>query len=195
MESNYSSRSARPADAAAIRAIYLPYVLETAVSFELEPPSVAEMAERVAHYQATHPWLVCVRDEEVVGYAYASPHRARLAYQWSTEVSVYVADGHQRAGVARALYRALLALLRTQGYTCALAGITQPNPKSVGFHAALGFTEIARYHNIGYKFGQWWDTLWMELDWSNGQAPADLRMPHQLSEGEWESSLGLGVGF
>lgn len=168
MDSSYAIRSARPEDAAAIQAIYAPYVATSAVSFELEVPTVAEMAERVAHYQATHPWLVCVRDGQVVGYAYASAHRARLAYQWSTEVSVYVADAHQRAGVARTLYEALFARLRAQGYTCALAGITQPNPKSVSFHAALGFQEIARYRNIGFKFGQWWDTVWMQLDWSDG---------------------------
>jgi L-amino acid N-acyltransferase YncA len=189
METGYTLRSARPEDAAAILQIYAPFVTDSAVSFELELPSLAEMVDRMAHYQVTHPWLVCVLGDVVVGYAYGSAHRARLAYQWATEVSVYVAEGHQRAGCARALYQALFALLRAQGYTCALAGITQPNPKSVGFHAALGFHEIARYRNIGYKFGQWWDTLWMELDWSDGQAPVALRMPEELSEAEWERLL------
>jgi phosphinothricin acetyltransferase len=190
MNASYTLRTARPEDAAAIRMLYAPYVDGSAVSFELEVPTVAEMAERVAHYQETHPWLVCEHAGAVVGYAYGSTHRARLAYQWCTEVSVYVADAHHGSGVARALYTALFALLRAQGYTLALAGITQPNPKSVRFHAAMGFAEIGRYRNVGYKLGQWWDTVWMQLDWSTGDAPGVLRMPGELTAEEWARALG-----
>lgn len=155
-------RLATPADGERIAAIYAPNVTDRATSFELVPPDPAEMNRRVAAVLARTPWLVAEDDEgRVQGYAYASPHRDRHAYQWSVEVSAYVDEKQHRGGQGRALYTALLRILVAQGFVNAYAGITLPNPASVGFHEAMGFARIGVYEGIGYKFGRWHDVVWM----------------------------------
>lgn len=158
-----SIRLATPADAAVLSEIYRPYVTDSAISFEESPPSNAEMAGRVAKTLARFPWLVAEAGGPVIGYAYAGEHRLRAAYRWSVEVSVYVAITAQRTGVGRALYTKLFALLRLQKYVNAYAGITLPNPASVGFHEALGFEPVGVYQGIGFKFGRWHDVGWWQL--------------------------------
>jgi phosphinothricin acetyltransferase len=133
-----SVRLASATDAEAIAAIYAPYVLETAISFEETPPSGAEMAERIAAALPAFPFLVFEGGGEVLGFAYAGPHAERAAYRWSANVSAYVAAGAQRQGVGRALYGELFGCLRRQGYHALFAGITLPNAKSVGLHEAMG---------------------------------------------------------
>lgn len=155
-------RFAADADAEAIAEIYAPYVRETATSFEVEPPSSAEMRGRVAAVKAITPWLVAEQDGSVVGYAYASKHRERAAYQWSVDVAVYVARTCQRGGVGRSLYKALFGLLSAQGYYRAYAGITLPNAASIGLHEALGFTPVGVYLSVGYKLGRWNDVGWWQ---------------------------------
>src|SRR5215469_10172547 len=132
-------RLARLSDAAAIAAIYRPSVTEGVASFELAPPTAAEMAERIRHTLCGRPWLVCQEAGEILGYAYGARHRERLAYQWSVEVSVYVDRTRHRGGVGRALYRELLSQLADLGYYNAYAGITLPNAASVGLHESFGF--------------------------------------------------------
>ena len=150
-------------DAAAIRAIYAPYVSDKATSFEVTIPSVEEMERRIQSYGDRYPWLVFERDGVVLGYAYASTHHERQAYQWSVNVSVYVhADAH-RSGLGRALYTALFDLLRRQGFVNAYGGITLPNPASVGLHESMGFTPVGVYTGVGYKFGRWHDVAWLHL--------------------------------
>jgi phosphinothricin acetyltransferase len=152
---------ATAADATPIQAIYAPYVRETVVSFELEPPSVADMAHRI---RKTPAWLVCEGAQAMVlGYAYASKHRDRAAYQWSVDVTVYIDPAFHRQGVGRGLYTALFGLLRLQGFYNAYAGITQPNDGSVGLHTAMGFQPVGVYQSVGYKFGQWHDVIWLTL--------------------------------
>lgn len=162
-----SIRLATPADGAALAEIYAPAVRERATSFELEAPDGDEMGRRVARLTERTPWLVCERRGTVVGYAYASPHRDRPAYQWSLEVSAYVHPEAHRAGVARALYSALFAVLTQQGYRNAYAGITLPNDASVAMHHALGFTDVGVYRGVGYKLGAWHDVAWL----ARGLAP------------------------
>ena len=154
-------RPATAADAPGIAAIYAPIVRETATSFELEPPDAAEFERRVAKVAPRYPWLVCVEADEVLGYAYGSEHRARPAYGWSVEVSVYVRAGLQRGGVGRHLYTVLLETLAAQGYRTAVAGITLPNAASVGFHEALGFQPVGVFPKLGFKFGAWHDVAWL----------------------------------
>src|SRR5690349_20193611 len=125
-------RHADPArDAAACAAIYAPHVEAGVASFEERAPDEAEMARRIERCSATHAWLVSETGGEVVGYAYATPHRERAAYRWSAETSVYVAAGHERCGIGRELYETLFELLRRQGIVTVLAGITLPNDASV----------------------------------------------------------------
>lgn len=151
-------------DAAAIAAIYAPSVTGNIVSFEVTPPDAAEMARRLIATTATHPWLVCERSGEAVGYVYAGTHLARAAYRWSVNVSVYVDARIHRGGVGRALYTSLFALLRLQGFYNAYAGITLPNAGSVGLHETMGFRPVGVYRQVGYKFGAWHDVGWWSLD-------------------------------
>jgi phosphinothricin acetyltransferase len=155
-------RPAAEADAAQIAAIYTPFVRDTHTSFEQEPPDAAEMARRIRETLRTHPWLVCERDREVLGYAYATPHRARAAYQWCTETTVYVKEGLRRSGVGRRLYGALFAVLEHQGFRMAYAAIALPNPASAGLHEALGFEPLGVYRAAGYKHGAWHDVGWWQ---------------------------------
>jgi phosphinothricin acetyltransferase len=151
-------RPARLADAAAIAAVYAPYVSASAASFEEEPPGTDEVVRRMS---LGYPWLVA--DEgDVVGYAYAGPHHPRAGYRWSVTVSVYLAAQAHGRGLGRALYDGLLPLLAELGYVRAFAGITLPNPASVGLHEAVGFTRVGVYHAAGFKHGAWHDVSWWE---------------------------------
>lgn len=156
-------RAATVADAGAIAAIYAPIVETTFISFETEPPGVAEMAGRIAATLATHPWLVFEDEDGVAGYAHAGPHSARGAYRWSVSVTVYNAERARRRGVGRALYLDLLAILRRQGFHMAMAGIALPNAASVGLHEAMGFRPIGIYSEVGYKLGAWRDVGYWQL--------------------------------
>lgn len=173
-------RSADPElDAAACAAIYAPHVADGAASFEEVAPDAGEMRDRMQRCTRTHPWLVLERGGSVAGYAYACPHRERAAYRWAADVSVYVAAEHRRAGVGRALYEALFALLRDQGLRAAVAGITLPNPASVALHEALGFALVGVYPAIGWKAGAWRDVGWWQLELlaRGDEPPAEPRPP------------------
>src|SRR5215469_1259620 len=158
-------------DAAACAAIYAPYVADTVISFEYEAPSDAEMAERIEQLTSTHAWLVAEDGGEILGYAYGCPHRERAAYQWATEVSVYVDRRHQRRGAGRALYEALFERLAEKGYRIALGGIALPNEASVGLHSACGFTPVGVYKGIGYKQDAWWDVEWWQRALASNDRP------------------------
>lgn len=154
---------AASADAAACAAIYAPYVTDTAISFEDEAPTPAEMAERIGAASARHAWLVGEEDGRVIGYAYGGPFRARAAYRWTTEVSVYLEVGRRRTGAGRALYTALLDRLAALGFTEAVAVMTLPNEASAGLHEALGFAPVGTFRRVGRKFGIWHDVQWLQL--------------------------------
>jgi L-amino acid N-acyltransferase YncA len=168
-----AANSAR--DAEAIANIYAPYVTDTVISFEYEPPTAAEMAGRIERLTKTHAWLVAEDEGVIIGYAYGCPHRERAAYRWATEVSVYVDPRHQRRGAGRALYEELSRVLADQGYRIALGGIALPNDASVGLHKACGFKLVGVYRGIGFKHGTWWDVGWWQLDLArnagDGQPP------------------------
>jgi L-amino acid N-acyltransferase YncA len=158
-------RAANPArDAEAIAAIYAPYVTDSVISFEYEAPTATEIAGRIERLTETHAWLVAEDDGEIIGYAYGCPHRERAAYQWATEVSVYVAARHQRRGAGRALYEELFGLLAERGFRLALGGIALPNDASVALHEACGFKPVGVYRGIGFKHGAWWDVGWWQLE-------------------------------
>jgi len=170
-------RRAEEADAAALRDIYAPFVADSATSFEDVPPDTAAMAARIRDLRDL-PWLVFEEPAGVTGYAYAAPHRAgRRAYRWCVETSVYIAAGARRRGVGRALYGALFELLRRQGYVNAYAGITLPNPASLGLHAAMGFEPVGVYPRIGFKLGRWHDVAWMRLRLQDPPVPVDEPLP------------------
>jgi L-amino acid N-acyltransferase YncA len=164
-------RDATVHHAAACAAIYAPYVTGTVITFEYEPPTVADMAERMAAAQRTHAWLVLEDDGRVVGYAYGGPYKERAAYGWSCEVSVYLELGRRRAGGGRALYTALFERLAERGYRRAIAGMTLPNDASEGLHRALGFEPIGVQRRIGWKHDAWHDVAWVQRSIGDDDGP------------------------
>jgi phosphinothricin acetyltransferase len=150
-------RAAGPGDAAAIAAIYAPYVTATVISFETEAPGAEEIARRIADGGDLYPWLVAcdAETDAVAGYAYAAAFRSRPAYRFAVETTVYVADGAQRQGVGTLLYRALLPTLEAQGFAQAIAAITLPNEASVRLHERHRFHQVGTYERVGFKFREW----------------------------------------
>jgi phosphinothricin acetyltransferase len=194
-QDNLSIRMARDTDTQQLLGIYAPFIRDTAVSFEYEVPSATMFWERIAEVLSYCPWLVCEMNGEIAGYAYAGNHRKRVAYQWTTEVSVYISPGYKRRGVGRGLYTALIALLRLQGYKNALAGITLPNEASECFHTTMGFQPVGVYHNVGFKLGQWQDVGWWELSINEmDHLPSPPKTLEAIQGTEaWESALQAGV--
>ncbi len=173
-------REATEDDAGACAEVYAPYVTDTVISFETEPPKPDEMAERIAKAQRSHAWLVLEDDEgRVAGYAYGGPFSGRPAYRWSCEVSIYLELGRRRTGGGRALYQALLDRLASRGFRNFCAGMVLPNDASAGLHAAMGFEPVGTYRRIGYKHGAWWDVAWVQLclpeDAEMGGVPVEPR--------------------
>ncbi len=164
-------RDASERDAAACAAIYAPYVTGTAITFESDPPSPADMAVRIGAALRTHAWVVLEHEGRVVGYAYGGPFKSRAAYLWACEVSVYVEPGRRRTGSGRSLYEALLRRLASRGFRVAVAGMTLPNDASVALHRALGFEPVGTYRRIGFKHGRWHDVAWTQRTLADGQDP------------------------
>jgi phosphinothricin acetyltransferase len=154
-------RDAAPEDAERCAAIYAPYVTDTVISFETDPPTAAEMAQRIAE---AHAWLVLEIDGEVVGYAYGGQFMTRAAYRWAAVVSVYLDGGRRRSGAGRALYTALFDRLERQGIRTVLGGVALPNEASEGLHVALGFEPVGTYRRVGWKHGRWHDVAWYQKD-------------------------------
>jgi len=149
-------RLATAADAAAIAAIYAPYVTDTFVSFEEVAPDPDEMARRIAgNGSGLYPWLVAELYGGVIGYASSSAFRSRRSYRWTVETGVYLAPAAQGRGLGRMLMERMLDLLTRQGFTAVVAGITLPNPASVALHETLGFASTATYRDTGFKLGAW----------------------------------------
>lgn len=153
-------RSARKDDVSHLLAIYAPYVRETVISFEAQPPSEEEFASRILE---SHVSFVYEEAGTTQGFVYAAPFNPRAAYQWSAEVSVYLAETAKGQGVGRQLLGALLAGLRTRGLVNAFGGIALPNPSSVRLFESFGFEQIALQKKVGYKLGAWHDVGWWQL--------------------------------
>lgn len=181
---------AKTSDAGAMLEIYSPHVLDSAVSFETTVPTMREFEERIRDTLVKFPWLVCKIDGELVGYAYASAHRTRCAYDWSVEASVYVDSTRHRLGIASSLYSTLFQVLRKQGIINVYCGITLPNPASVAFHESIGFSKIGVYEKIGYKLGKWHDVGWWQLRLTNVDKPSQV-IPFSNSRIQTELLPGL----
>ena len=155
-------RTAVPEDAAALLAIYAPYVTDTAITFEYEVPSVEEFTERITQTLEKYPYLVAEYQNAPVGYAYASSFHPRAAYAWCAETSIYIQQNFHGRGVGKLLYAELEKQLVQQHVLNLNACIAYPNPGSIAFHKALGFTTIGHFHNCGFKLNRWYDMIWME---------------------------------
>ncbi|MGI9542052.1 MAG: arsinothricin resistance N-acetyltransferase ArsN1 family B [Cyclobacteriaceae bacterium] len=187
-------RLAELKDAPAILEIYRPIVRETTISFEVDPPGLLEMQDRIAKTLVEFPWLVCENDGTVIGYAYGGPHRSRIAYQWSVELSVYVHEAYRKQGVARGLYTSLMALLTHQGFVNAYCGVTLPNEASENLHASMGFKPIGIYEKVGFKMEQWHSVKWWSQPLTSyPPSPTAPASPARLIGTEhWEQALSEG---
>ena len=162
-------RFATPADAEALVAIYAPYILKTAITYEYEIPSTAEFAHRIETYSAKYPYLVAELNGTPVGYAYACPLGSRPAFDWSVETAIYIREDCKGLGIGRALYAELEDILKRQGIrtlTAAVASVAHEDPyltdASIRFHLKMGFSPVGTFHNAGCKFGRWYDLTWLE---------------------------------
>ena len=168
-------RPARPGDAAAIAAIYAPYVMTGTVSFETEAPDGATMGERMAASDGLYPWLVATNGEadgdNVLAYAYATKFRERPAYRYVVETSVYVAGPAQGQGMGRTLYHALIDTLRAQGFVQAVSVISLPNDYSIGLHEAVGFRRAGVLREMGFKQGRWVDVGFWQCELTDATIP------------------------
>ncbi len=169
MDSKIQIRKATPSDAKAIRKIYEPYVLKTAITYEIDVPSEKEFQNRIARTLSKYPYIVAENSGEVVGYAYAGPFYERPAYDHSCELSIYMDVRFRGLGIGKALYAHLENLLIPMGITNLYACIAYPNVPdeyldygSVKFHEKLGFSIVGTFHDCANKFGRWYSMVWME---------------------------------
>ena len=156
-------RSIQQTDIAEVLSIYEYYVINSAATFEEEVPTLQEFTDRVNDILKKYPYLVYEENGQIIGYAYASVFRTRVAYRFSTEVSVYVHKDHFHKGVGKALYAKLLSMLKKQGYHTAIGGLTLPNDNSIKLHEHFGFKKVAEFKDSGFKFGQWHSTGFWQL--------------------------------
>ena len=167
-------RTVKKSDAKDLLEIYTPYVTDSPISFEIEPPSAEEFQQRISTTLEVFPWLVYEVENQVVGYAYAAPFKNRPAYNWSVESTVYIHKNFHRKGIGKELYQELFRSLREQGVVNVIAGITIPNETSIKMHEHLGFVNAARFKDAGFKLGRWWDVGYWQLQLQKPQTPMNL---------------------
>lgn len=162
-------RTASPEDASEILNIYAPYVENTAITFEYDVPDLNEFRQRIVNTLKKYPYIVAVEDGKIVGYAYAGTFKARAAYDRSVETSIYIKTDERGKGIGKTLYNELESRLKEQGIlnlNACISWIDTPDEylthQSPEFHARLGYTRCAHFHKCGYKFGKWFDMIWME---------------------------------
>ena len=173
MKMSLSIRPVKISDATACLNLYSKYVINSAVSFEIAPPSIDEFEHRIEDISKRFPYFIAEENGVFAGYAYASAYRDRLAYQWNVEVSIYVEDYKKKSGVASKLYTELFAELERIQICKAFAVIALPNDASIGFHHKMGFEKFATYKNVGFKLNQWHNVLWMEKTIQSPETPRE----------------------
>lgn len=171
-------------DAEVIYNIYEPYILNTVITFEYDKVPIENFRDRMRMVTDKFPWLVYQVDGEVVGYAYCSLHRERVAYGWDCECSVYLKEGFYGRGIGTSLYKALFMIMEELGYYNVYSLICIPNENSVALHKKFGFEEVGIYYNTAYKHGSWRDLLVMEkrLKKADGKPEPVLRIGELRSE-------------
>ena len=171
-------------DAKALLHIYEYYVKNTAISFEYEVPTIEEFKSRMTNTLKKYPYLTAVKDNEILGYAYAGPFVGRAAYDWSAELTIYLAPKKRKQGIGKKLYKALEQALAESGIQNLYACIGYPEvpdeyltKNSAEFHEHLGYTKAGQFHKCGYKFGRWYDMIWMEKLIGDHRAAPQLQHP------------------
>ena len=181
-------RPATPDDAAAIAAIYRPYVERGTVSFELKAPTENVMRQRMAASDGKYPWLVATAVEggELLGYAYASAFRDRPAYRYTIETTVYLLEGTAGRGNGRQLYDALIDTVRAQGFTHAIGVIALPNDHSIRLHESVGFKRAGVMREVGYKDGRWIDVGFWQCELNDATMPPMEPKPFSETGMVWD---------
>lgn len=182
-------RVAQKSDASDILRIYAPYIVSTAFTFETEVPSTEAFEQRIIKCLSGYPWIVVMIDDVLAGYAYASSHRERKAYQWTCECSIYLDDRFKGYGIGKELYSLLFNILAFQGFKNVYAGITLPNEASVRLHEKCGFSLFATYDNVGYKLGAWQKVGWWRLQINNYDLNPAPPLPFPELKSEWLAGL------
>lgn len=169
MDMNIKIRPASENDAESLLKIYKPYIEKTAITFEYDVPTVLEFSDRIKNIKRKYPYIVAESEENILGYAYASCFKDRKAYDWAVETSIYVKMNARKIGIGSALYEKLEKLLKTQGFLNLNACIayTEKNDEyltndSVIFHKKYGYELVGKFRKCGFKFGKWYDMVWME---------------------------------
>ena len=176
-------RRAHLEDAEAILEIYAPYIRNTNITFEYEVPSLSEFRDRMAGIMEGYPYLTCEIDGIAAGYAYAHRDKARAAYQWDAELSVYLRAGCERRGIGQAFYTALMEILKEQHVRNVYGIVTSPNPPSEALHAAMGFRLAGVSLKTGYKLGKWIDVSCFERPLGDPDSPPEeLLTVHQVPQ-------------
>ena len=186
-------RMAVPSDAEEILHIYAPYVKKTAITFEYEVPSLEEFTERISQTLKKYPYFVAVQDGKITGYAYLSAFHPRKAYQWAAETSIYIEETHKGEGIGKMLYEKLEETAKKQNIQNLNACIAYTSSEdehltnaSVHFHEHLGYKMVGKFTKCGYKFGTWYDMVWMEK--LIGEHPDD--MPDLIPVGKINEKSG-----
>ncbi len=156
-------RAATIEDSSSIASIYNEFITHSTATFELDPVPDSEMATRISTLQGKYPWLVAIKNNSVIGYAYASSWKLRAAYRHTVESTIYLHPEHRQQGVGEYLYNELLQILALGKYHSVIAGIALPNPASIHLHEKLGFQKVAHFREVGFKYGQWVDVGYWEL--------------------------------
>ncbi len=162
-------RAANVSDAQALLEIYAPYVKNTAITFEYEVPKLADFRKRIENTLKKYPYIVAEADREILGYAYTGAFKERAAYDWAVEVSIYVKEDKRGLGIGRRLYEALEEISDAQHIRNLNACIAYADTEdayltndNVTFHSHMGYAMVGKFHQCGYKFGKWYDMVWME---------------------------------
>lgn len=150
-------------DTAELLDIYNYYVKHTSFTFDVKEPTFEEYRKKISDISNVYPWIVCELDNKIVGFAYASAHKPRCAYDWSADATIYLKSDVQSKGIGAKLYEVLFDQLKKQNIYNVYAGITVPNEKSIALHKKFGFEKIAVYKNVGFKLGKWSDVAWYHL--------------------------------
>lgn len=174
-------------DAEALLAIYAPYVVKTAITFEYEVPSLDEFRGRICHTLQKYPYLVAEENGKILGYAYVGPFHDRAAYDWAVETSIYVDENLRRSGVGGKLNRALEAVCKAMGILNMEACIGVPEAEdehltrnSEEYHTHIGYRLVGEFYKCGYKFGRWYNMVWMEK--LIGEHKDEMQSPIWFSE-------------
>ena len=177
-------------DAEDILRIYEPYVKDTAITFEYQVPSLATFKERITAISTAYPYLVCLIEGKIVGYAYAYKQMERAAYQWNAELSIYLDKPYYHRGIGKALYGCLIEILKLQNIQNIYGVVSSPNLNSEKLHEYLGFRKCNVLHNTGYKLGAWRDVTWYEKSInSHGLEPDPFLPIDQIDSGKLTAIL------